>query len=385
MTITGDIAQWLEEIGLSCYEQSFREQGYELDSIKAMGLKDEDYEALQITKRGHINKINLSLAKQRGPVISAGSFDRNGTLNELIHFTRKELSGSGLNESNCWQLIELTEKINGDITSLVWNYIDKNCKNALNSSQFLSISEKTLISLVQRETIEIKEVDLFLAVSKWLNVNNVPGSQIFSHIRFGLFTADELLLAEKSSVPGVQFLYAAWRKLADKKAVALKDVPRNYFSFRIGQQQFVVSLPVVLPAGKRYELKVSSLYSDYPEPSYELLTNDAYNSPGAATSFAENQWIQASFDSQVLVTKISVGASSADQFADEGWNGTYVQNALIQASDDGENWRNIGVVPNQVNEVGLTEIILVEPVTATHFRLFKAERGWLATGSLIFE
>ena len=48
-----------------------------------------------------------------------------------------------------------------------WKFIDREAKDVLASTEFLQVDRTDLIELVRRETLNIKEIDLFIAVNKW--------------------------------------------------------------------------------------------------------------------------------------------------------------------------------------------------------------------------
>ena len=89
--------------------------------------------------------IILTLAEKCVNVLQANMKPENvvTVLEQAIHFDEKEL------EKKCWEMI------------------DNKTSEAVTSDTFSDISQKTLINLLKRESLNIEEVQLFQAVLKW--------------------------------------------------------------------------------------------------------------------------------------------------------------------------------------------------------------------------
>ena len=48
-----------------------------------------------------------------------------------------------------------------------WKFIDREAKDVLKSQEFFKMGRSGLIELVKRNTLNIKEIELFIAVNKW--------------------------------------------------------------------------------------------------------------------------------------------------------------------------------------------------------------------------
>ncbi|KAL9973118.1 hypothetical protein ACROYT_G019533 [Oculina patagonica] len=73
-----------------------------------------------------------------------------------------------LNVSNVFCVLKHAQLYeNKDLLSECWELIDKDTDEALKSEEFLAIGRSLLEELVQRSTLNIREVDLFSAVDCW--------------------------------------------------------------------------------------------------------------------------------------------------------------------------------------------------------------------------
>ena len=62
------------------------------------------------------------------------------------------------------QAIQFDEK---DLVDKCWNFVDLNTSDAVVAEGFVDITQKTLVAFLERNTLKVKEVDLFKAVVKW--------------------------------------------------------------------------------------------------------------------------------------------------------------------------------------------------------------------------
>jgi len=93
---------------------------------------------------------------------------------------------------------------------------------------------------------------------------------------------------------------------------------------------------------KPWNLLMSSVYGGLAN-SYESLISGKWNQPGAATNYGpcvaygtDHQFIQASFDYQVLVSKIILSSPTHGNFASQGWGNGYISQITITYSKDDE-------------------------------------------------
>jgi hypothetical protein len=104
-----------------------------------------------------------------------------------------DLLPSGTTPENVFEKLESSK---GKTREAVLEYLDKNAKKAFESKSFLKVSQKTVVEVVQRDTLAIKESDLFEAVC---NYGKAKGGTLktalepfIKHIRFPLFSSKEM-------------------------------------------------------------------------------------------------------------------------------------------------------------------------------------------------
>ncbi|KAL9955311.1 hypothetical protein ACROYT_G036618 [Oculina patagonica] len=106
---------------------------------------------------------------------------------------------TNVDSSNVFCVLKHAQQyVNEDLLGLCWYLIDKQTEEAMSSCEFLSIEKSLLQQLLERSTLEIKEVELFKAVDRWAakecerqNLTadgpvkrQILGDQIFKNIRF---------------------------------------------------------------------------------------------------------------------------------------------------------------------------------------------------------
>ena len=73
-----------------------------------------------------------------------------------------------LDSSNVFCVLKHSKLIeNKSLLRSCWKFIDKECKDVLESAEFLEMDKMDLIELVKRNTLNIKEIDLFVAINRW--------------------------------------------------------------------------------------------------------------------------------------------------------------------------------------------------------------------------
>ncbi|XP_064606856.1 BTB/POZ domain-containing protein 19-like [Liolophura sinensis] len=108
-------------------------------------------------------------------------------------------------------------------------YIERNTATVLKSKSFSELGEEALSAILMRDNLDIDEMDIFLAVKEWANVNSVVLSKplcevtksVVKHVRFPLLSPEELAKLEEENkrdkiIPMECFSYA-WKFHALKK------------------------------------------------------------------------------------------------------------------------------------------------------------------------
>ena len=147
------------------------------------------------------------------------------------------------------------------------------------------------------------------------------------------------------------------------------------------------SLPVqeapISPEGIEYKFLQSSVYGSL-QGTYQNLTNNQPNSPGAATSSENPQWMQAEFPCAVNVTRILLGAPTGPGFVEGGWASVhYIEGKQIQFSNDGNNWEIALEKIANISTSGTSEVRLPSPTNAKFWRITSS--SYIAIGCLIFK
>ena len=103
----------------------------------------------------------------------------SGTVLEVLYLSKKYIVPSLSAKCLCFLekelnienvFVILTQALRFDEKSLVercWEFIDTNATDCVNSKEMLQIDRSCLVSLLKRDSLEIKELQLFKAVQKW--------------------------------------------------------------------------------------------------------------------------------------------------------------------------------------------------------------------------
>ncbi|KAL9988071.1 hypothetical protein ACROYT_G002470 [Oculina patagonica] len=114
--------------------------------------------------------------------------------------------GKNLDLSNVFCVLQHAQRFeNKNLLSCCWDLIDKETEEALKSNEFLSMERSLISQLVERNTLSIREVELFKAVDCWAKEESkrqhlkadgsvkrqVLGEQIVKNIRFPIMKENE--------------------------------------------------------------------------------------------------------------------------------------------------------------------------------------------------
>ena len=116
--------------------------------------------------------------------------------------------GRNLDSSNVFGVLKHAQHFaNEDLLKYCWDFVDQMTKDALKSGEFLTIDRSLLQEVVERDTLNIKEVDLFKAVNCWaeneckrqgIEANGstkrqIIGEQIIKKLRFSVMKQSEFM------------------------------------------------------------------------------------------------------------------------------------------------------------------------------------------------
>ena len=116
--------------------------------------------------------------------------------------------GRNLDFSNLFCVLHHAKRYeNKDLLCSCWDVIDKETEKVLKSSEFITVERSFVEQLVKRETLNVREVELFKAVDGWAKEESkkrilrkagsvkreVLGEQIVKNIRFPIMTQNEFM------------------------------------------------------------------------------------------------------------------------------------------------------------------------------------------------
>jgi len=160
--------------------------------------------------------------------------------------------------------------------------------------------------------------------------------------------------------------------------------------YKIGQLKSKEDSKLNLSAkGRPWTLTMSSQYGGLSN-DYASLVSENWNYPGAGTNYGANnaegyQYIQATFDAPVHVSKFILSGPSKGAFRDQGWGFSYLTQLSIQYSVDDESpftlIKNLAEITENDGpiEIDVSDLNIV----GKRFRLTSV--GYVATGSFIME
>lgn len=159
----------------------------------------------------------------------------------------------------------------------------------------------------------------------------------------------------------------------------LEEIGKKLDGVELKTSKNYVLVNEVSAKGKKWTLSMSSQYNG-PQNTYEALTDNNHSYTGVGTQSLPSQWIQASFDSKVLVKSVTLAGPNT---MPGGWNHSHVNGCVLQYSDDGRNWKNHTVIQGILDGFP-TAIILNPPVLSQYWRIYR-DLGYAATATLIFQ
>ena len=116
--------------------------------------------------------------------------------------------GNNLDSSNVLGVLEHAKKFSNDhLLNFCWDYVDKLTMRVVKSNEFFRIEKSLLQELVERDTLNIKEVELFQALDGWaehqcnrLNLKpegsvkrEILGEEVMKNLRFPLMEQREFM------------------------------------------------------------------------------------------------------------------------------------------------------------------------------------------------
>ena len=171
------------------------------DSIE---LHDCDYESLlELFRFMYSDEANLSGSNVMQVLYLAKKYMVPSLADECTKYLR-----DNLDPSNVFCILPHTQKFEDkDLEDRCWEVIEKQTEEAVTSDEFVTLERSVVESVVKREALSVKEVELFKAVDRWAtreierqkmtpdgdSKRRILGEEIVKAIRFPLMSQKEFL------------------------------------------------------------------------------------------------------------------------------------------------------------------------------------------------
>lgn len=138
------------------------------ESQKTIEIVDSDYQSfIEFLRFLYCDETNLTIDMVMAVTYLSKKYIVPALEKRCRSFVEKAVSGS-----NVFQLLSHARKYKDDfVEKICWDYLDSDTVEAINSEGFLSIKEDLLCELLIRDTLHAKEIELFLAVVRWIDMN----------------------------------------------------------------------------------------------------------------------------------------------------------------------------------------------------------------------
>ncbi|KAL9988066.1 hypothetical protein ACROYT_G002465 [Oculina patagonica] len=252
------------------------------------------------------HKFLLSICS---PVFFAMFCGEMAETKEHIDLSDCEYEGKNLDLSNVFCVLQHAQRFeNKNILSCCWDLIDNETEEALKSNEFLNVERSFVNQLVERNTLNIREVELFKAVDCWakeeckrqqLKANGsvkrqVLGEQIVKNIRFPIMKQNEFIDVVFSS------------------QILAKEEASNIMEYFRCQETSAVGFPVVQRLGPL--LRCCRFNSFFHDPIYKNYSED-------------DDWLDVTVDKDIIFHGVSL-------LGDEG--GIFkVELTVVDGDEDG--------------------------------------------------
>ena len=130
------------------------------DSIE---LPDCEYESLlELFRFLYSDKVNLS-----GSIVIQVLYLANKYMVPALAEKCTEYLRDNLTASNVFSILPHAQKFDQDLEDQCWEVIEKETEEAVTSDEFVTVERSLIESVVKREVLNVKEVELFKAVDRW--------------------------------------------------------------------------------------------------------------------------------------------------------------------------------------------------------------------------
>ena len=172
------------------------------ESAGTVQLPDCDYESLlELFRYLYSDDVKLSESNVMPVIYLAKKYMVPSLADKCTEYLRKHLEAS-----NVFSILPQAQKFEDkDLESRCWEVIESHTEQALISDEFLTLERSIVESVVKRNALEVKEVDLFKAVDRWATKElerqgqtpsrkikrRILGEEIVKAIRFSLIPEKE--------------------------------------------------------------------------------------------------------------------------------------------------------------------------------------------------
>ena len=143
------------------YAMFYGEMAETSDTIQ---LPDCDYESLlELFRFLYSDEVNLSGSNVMQVLYLAKKYLVPSLADKCTEYLQKHLEAS-----NVFSVLPQAQKFEDkDLEERCWEVIETHTENALTSEEFVTLERSIVESVVKRERLNVKEVDLFKAVDRW--------------------------------------------------------------------------------------------------------------------------------------------------------------------------------------------------------------------------
>ena len=181
------------------YAMFYGQMAETTDSIE---LPDCDYKSLlELFRFMYTDKANLSGSNVMQVLYLANKYMAPSLVEKCTEYLRDNLEAS-----NVFCILPHAQKFEDeDLEDRCWEVIEKQTEEAVTSDEFVTCERSVVESVVKRDTLNVKEVELFKAVDRWATKESerqgitpdgdvkrrILGEEIVKEIRFPLMSQQE--------------------------------------------------------------------------------------------------------------------------------------------------------------------------------------------------
>ena len=176
--------------------------GQMAETANSIELPDCDYESLlELFRCLYSDEVNLSGSNVMQVLYLANKYMVPSVARKCTEYLRKNLKAS-----NVFSILPHAKKFEyKDLEDRCWEVIEKQTEEAVTSDEFVTVERSLVETVVKRENLRVKEVELFKAVDRWATKESerqgiapdgqgkrrILGEEIVKAIRFPLMSQKE--------------------------------------------------------------------------------------------------------------------------------------------------------------------------------------------------